>query len=125
MRSCNSREFLQRFWAFLIQHCYNTRSTKSLRLNQLGDKKINNIHPTIKFTADWSYSTVNFLDVNVIIKDGKIIKDLYVKPTDTHQYLDSLSRHPYHCKRVSLTAKFFALIESVLIMPSLVRDVAN
>ena len=99
MRSCNSREFLQRFWAFLIQHCYNTRSTKSLRLNQLGDKKINNIHPTIKFTADWSYSSVNFLDVKVIMKDGKIITDLYVKPTDTHQYLDSSSCHPYHCKK--------------------------
>ena len=125
MRSCNSREFLQRFWAFLIQHCYNTRSTKSLRLNQLGDKKINNIHPTIKFTADWSYSSVNFLDVKVIMKDGKIITDLYVKPTDTHQYLDSSSCHPYHCKKVSLTAKLFALIESVLIMPSFIRDVTN
>ena len=47
-------------------------------------EKINKIHPTIKFTADWSYSSVNFLDVKVIMKDGKIITDLYVKPTDTH-----------------------------------------
>ena len=61
-------------------------------------EKINKIHPTIKFTADWSYSSVNFLDVKVIMKDGKIITDLYVKPTDTHQYLDSSSCHPYHCK---------------------------
>ena len=57
------------------------------------------IHPTIKFTADWSYSSVNFLDVKVIMKGGKIITDLYVKPTDTHQYLDSSSCHPYHCKK--------------------------
>ena len=28
-------------------------------------EKINNIHPTIKFTADWSHSSVNFLDVKV------------------------------------------------------------
>ena len=47
-------------------------------------EKINSIHPTIKFTADWSYSSINFLDVKVIMKDGKIITDLYVKPTDTH-----------------------------------------
>ena len=88
-------------------------------------EKINKIHPTIKFTADWSYSSVNFLDVKVIMKDGKIITDLYVKPTDTHQYLDSSSCHPYHCKKVPLTAKLFALIEYVLIMPSLIRDIRN
>ena len=33
------------------------------------------------------------------MKDGKIITGLYVKPTDTHQYLDSSSCHPYHCKK--------------------------
>ena len=88
-------------------------------------EKINKFHPTIKFAADWSYSSVNFLDVKVIMKDGKIITDLYVKPTDTHQYLDSSSCHPYHCKKVSLTAKLFALIESVLMMPFLIKDITN
>ena len=37
--------------------------------------KINSIQPAIKFTSDWSYSSVNFLDVKVILKDGKIITD--------------------------------------------------
>ena len=58
-------------------------------------EKINKIHPTIKFTADWSCSSVNFLDVKVIMKDGKITTDLYVKPTDTNQYLNSSSCHLY------------------------------
>ena len=31
-------------------------------------EKINKIHPIIKFTADWSYSAVNFLDVKVIME---------------------------------------------------------
>ena len=62
-------------------------------------EKINCIHPTINFTADWSISSVNFLDVKAIMKDGKIITDLHVKPRDTHQYLDSSSSHLYHCKR--------------------------
>ena len=62
-------------------------------------EKINSIHPTIKFTEDWSYSSVNFLDIKVIMQDGKIITDLHVKPTGTHQYLDSSSSHPYHCKK--------------------------
>ena len=25
--------------------------------------------------------------------------DLFVKPTDTHQFLDPTSCHPYHCKK--------------------------
>ena len=64
--------------------------------------EINKIHPIIKFTADWSYSSVNFRDVKFVMKDGKIITDLHVKPTDTHHYLDSSSCHPYHCKKVSV-----------------------
>ena len=77
---------------FLIwEHC-----EESLKLFL---EKINKVHLTIKFTADWSYSSVNFLDVKVIIKDEKIIIDLYVKPTDTHQYLDSSPCRPYHCKK--------------------------
>ena len=43
---------------------------------------------------------VNLLDVKVILKDGKmIITNLYVKPADAHQYLQSLSCYPYHCKK--------------------------
>ena len=57
------------------------------------------IHPTVKLMADWSYSSVNLLDVKVIFNDGKIITDLYVKPTDTHRYLDSSLCHPYHWKK--------------------------
>ena len=39
-------------------------------------ERINSIYPTITFTADWSHSSVNFLDVKVIMKDGRIIADL-------------------------------------------------
>ena len=30
-------------------------------------------------------------------REGKLITDLYVKQTDSHQYLDPSSCHPYHC----------------------------
>ena len=62
-------------------------------------EKISSIHATITFMADWSYSSFNFLDVKVIFKDGKIITDLHVTPTDNHQYSDSSSYHPFHCKK--------------------------
>ena len=60
---------------------------------------LNEKHPTIKFTAEWSQTSINFLDVTVSLIGGKINTDLYVKPTDSHQYLHSSSCHPYHCKK--------------------------
>ena len=38
--------------------------------------------------------SVNLLDVTVTLEDGSPKTDLYVKPTDTHQYLSSNSCHP-------------------------------
>ena len=60
---------------------------------------LNKKHPTIKVTAEWSKTQINFLDVTVSLENGKIKTDLYAKPTDTHQYLHSSSYHPYHCKK--------------------------
>ena len=60
---------------------------------------LNEKHPTIKFMAEWSKTSINFLDVTVSLVGGNITTDLYVKPTDSHQYLHSSSCHPYHCKK--------------------------
>ena len=56
--------------------------------------KINKMHPTIKFTADWSKTSINF-DLTVSTTKGIMETDLYVKPTDSHQYLLSSSCHPF------------------------------
>ena len=58
---------------------------------------LNSAHRTIKFTAEYSTNKVNFLDVEVIRRGDTLLTDLYVKPTDTHQYLDASSCHPAHC----------------------------
>ena len=60
---------------------------------------LNEKHATIKFTAELSKTSINFLDVTVSLVGGNITTDLYVKPTDSHQYLHSSSCHPYHCKK--------------------------
>ena len=60
---------------------------------------LNEKHPTIKFKAEWSQTSINFLDVTVSLIGGKINTDLYVKLTGSHQYLHSSSCHPYHCKK--------------------------
>ena len=59
---------------------------------------LNEHNSTIKFTANWSSEEVTFLDTRVYIKGLNIETDLYVKPTDTHQYLHIESCHPQHCK---------------------------
>ena len=45
-----------------------------------------------------SENSVPFLDVRVILQEGKLHSDLYIKPTDKFQYLDFNSCHPYHQK---------------------------
>ena len=51
---------------------------------------------TIKFTVSQSTEEVNFLDVRVMLKDGKLITSVYSKPTDSHLYLSQQSNHPRH-----------------------------
>ena len=67
--------------------------------------EINSFHPTIKFTADWSKEKVNFLDVEVTLKNVVLSTDLFVKTTDTNQFLYPNFCHPYHCKKAYFIAK--------------------
>ena len=60
---------------------------------------LNDLHPTIKFTYKYSKDSIEFLDV-LVIREGTGIKtDLFVKETDTHQYLDYSSCHTFHTKK--------------------------
>ena len=48
---------------------------------------------------EYSKEQVVFLDVTTYISEhNKIETTLYVKPTDSHGYLDFDSSHPYHNK---------------------------
>ena len=51
-------------------------------------KYLNGVEPSIRFTHEISYKSVNFLDTKVI-KDvqGNISTDIFQEPTDTHPYL--------------------------------------
>ena len=60
---------------------------------------LNNLHPTIKFTSSFSYNEIPFLDVKVMLLNGRLETELYVKPTDKHQYLLKSSCHPSHTKQ--------------------------
>ena len=49
--------------------------------------------------ADWSKEKVNFLDAEVTLKNGVLSFDLFFNSTDTHQFLNPTSHHPYHCRK--------------------------
>ena len=76
---------------------------------------INSLHPNIKFTLEHTSqtseqdtsdtllpcgcipkSTLAFLDTSCSIVEGKIVTDLYKKPTDRNMYLLPSSCHPAH-----------------------------
>ena len=57
---------------------------------------INSLHPTIKFTSEYSETSLNVLDITLRLVNGFIQTDIYSKPTDNHIYLDPASAHPKH-----------------------------
>ena len=60
---------------------------------------LNSIHPTIKFTYKYSRKSIEFLDVLVTREGNELFTDLFVKETDTHQFLHFSSCHPFHTKK--------------------------
>ena len=45
---------------------------------------------------------MNIVDVTVKLNNNQFVRDLYCKPTDSHQYLHSNSFHPEHMKKSSI-----------------------
>lgn len=62
---------------------------------------INDIHATLKVAAEWSKTSINLLDATVSIEENLIETDLYVKPTDSHQYTNTC----YHLPAILVTVK--------------------
>ena len=60
--------------------------TDYLSQNVLKDK--------IVFEMENSRENLPFLDVNIRLKEGYLIPEIYSKPTDSHRYLNPASCHP-------------------------------
>ena len=83
-------------------------------------KIFNTFHITMNFTAEQSKEEINFLNVDVRLRNRQLETDLHIKKTDTHQFLDSTSCHPYHCKKSMLYSQALRLTGFVLIMKCLI-----
>ena len=79
-------EFKPYIWGRYFNDIFFLWKQREGKLKSFVDN-ITKLHQTIKFTADWSKTSVNALDVTVSIKEGIIEANLYVKPTDSHQYI--------------------------------------
>ena len=71
----------------------------------------NTHHPTIKFTMDKNLRTINFLDTAVIIDQNsrELYTTLYVKPTDTRDFLHYSSAHPATTKQKGPYGQFLRI----------------
>ena len=60
---------------------------------------LNSLLPgVVKFKFEYSLQKVEFLDLEIVIKDGKLETNLFIKPTNKQLYLDFQSNHPQPCK---------------------------
>ena len=53
---------------------------------------------TLEFKFEFSYTKIEFLDLEISIEDGRLKTNLYIKPTNKQLYLEFDSNHPSHCK---------------------------
>ena len=73
-------------------------------------KYLNQCHPTIKFSAYISETSVDFLDTTTIrLEDCTLITDIHSKSTDLHNYLHFKSCHPPHMTKNLPYSQFLQL----------------
>ena len=54
---------------------------------------INTLDPYLKFTIEIGGLRINYLDLMIAIREGRLITTVYSKPTDSHLYLQAESCH--------------------------------
>ena len=73
---------------------------------------LNNIMPgVIKLKSEYSTTCVEFLDLKIMIENGKLVTDLYIKPTNLQLYLDYRSNHPEPCKNAIVYCQALRIVE--------------
>ena len=68
---------------------------------------LNSCMDCMKFETETSSTSVNFLDVKLILEE--ITTTLYTKPTDSHNYINYSSCHPRACKNSIPYSQFLRL----------------
>eukprot|EP00061_Rhincodon_typus_P001993 g16337.t1 len=80
-----------------INDCIGAASCSHKELEQFINFT-NTFHSNLEFTWTISDTSLSFLDLSVSISSDRLETDIYLKPTDSHSYLDYTSSHPPSCK---------------------------
>ncbi|CAH2283909.1 Hypothetical predicted protein, partial [Pelobates cultripes] len=75
-------------------------------------QSLNQMEGPIKFTSNIRSTAVQFLDLEIAIKDQRLSYCLYKKPTDRNTILHSTSTHPEALKRSLPKAQFLRVIRN-------------
>ena len=59
---------------------------------------LNQLHPNLTFTMEYSEEKLPFLDILLLKYNNRILTDIYSKATDSKQYFNFHSCHPKHTK---------------------------
>ena len=73
---------------------------------------LNSLCPgVIKFKFEFSAEMVEFLDLQIIIENGKFETNLFIKPSNLQLYLDFFSNHPEPCKEALVYGQAIRILE--------------
>ena len=73
---------------------------------------LNSLYPgVIKFKHDFSKEGVEFLDLKIMLENGKLETNLYIKPSNLQLYLDYFSNHPQPCKEGLVYGQALRILE--------------
>ena len=78
---------------------------------------LNTLHPTLKFTAEISNSSIDFLDITIykgpnFKNTGKLSTKIFTKPCDTFQYIMPSSTHPPSTFKAFIYGEFLRIIRN-------------
>jgi tripartite motif-containing protein 2/3 len=73
---------------------------------------LNGLMPGIvKLKCNFSKTSLEFLDLRIMIVNGRLETELFVKPTNLQLFLDYDSNHPTHCKDAIIYSQALRVIE--------------
>ena len=113
----NFAQCFEQTWKRYLDDCFIIWDNNVDEVENL-HSELNNLHPKLVFTIDHSNSTLPFLDIKLIKQGGKIITDIFHKPTDTKSYLHFKSCHPRSTK-TNIPYNLARRICTIIIEPNL------
>ena len=73
---------------------------------------LNSLMPgVIQLKCSFSEDTLEFLDLKIMIRNGRLETELFVKPTNLQLFLEYNSNHPTHCKNAIIYCQALRVIE--------------